>query len=71
MLTMLSHIGIDPVWYGSERRCQTVRPLQPGQLPMQTYTAFGSDFDANQQLARSVAKPEPLPMLRKPPKESV
>ncbi len=26
-LTMLLHIRIGPAWYGSEQRCQTVRPL--------------------------------------------
>jgi hypothetical protein len=46
---MLLHIRIDPAWYGSEQRCQTVRPLQQGQFRMQTYTIFGSDFGANQQ----------------------
>ena len=49
---MLLHIRIDPVWYGSEQRCQTVRPLQPGQFRRQTYTVFGSNFGANQQAVR-------------------
>ncbi len=48
ILTMLLHTRIDPVWYGSEQRCQTARPLQPGQFRMQTYTVFGSNFGANQ-----------------------
>ncbi len=47
---MLLHTRIDPVWYGFEQRCQTARRLQPGQLLMQTYTFFGSDFGENQQI---------------------
>jgi len=49
ILIVLSHIGIDPVCYGSEQRCQTVNPLQQGQFPMQTYSVLGSNFSANQQ----------------------
>jgi hypothetical protein len=54
ILTMLLHIGFDPLWYGSEQRCETVRPLKPGQFRLQTYTVFGSNFGANQQPADTV-----------------
>jgi len=52
---MLLHILIDPVWYGSEQRCKTVRPLQPGQFQMQTSTVLGSNFGANQHLGLSAS----------------
>ena len=61
ILAILLHIRIDPVWYGSEQRCQTVRLPEPGQYRMQTYAVFGSNFGANEhsmvQIARAIEKP--------------
>ncbi len=52
--TMLLHIRIDTVWYGTEQRCQTVRPLQLGQFWMQTYAVFGSNFGANRHAMSAI-----------------
>ena len=56
ILTMFLHIRIDPVWYGSKRRCQTSRPLQPGQFRMQTYATIGSKFGANQHTDNLISR---------------